>query len=59
VPRRCQPVEKVGVELVATTNRAQNALRAACLVPFGAQLRVKAATKGVFQQPVTFQAVGE
>jgi hypothetical protein len=33
LPRTPQPVEKVGVELVATTNRAQNTPKTAYLVP--------------------------
>jgi hypothetical protein len=33
VLRRVQPVEKVGIELVATTNRAPKAPLSACLVP--------------------------
>jgi hypothetical protein len=49
-------VEKVGFELVATTNRALNGPKAACLVSFGAGPGVRMATKGVFQLPVTFQA---
>jgi hypothetical protein len=52
--RRSQPVEKVSVELVATTNRAPIAPTAACSVPFGARSGVIAGTKGVFQQPGAF-----
>jgi hypothetical protein len=33
LPTRWEPVEKVGVELIATTNRARNAPKPACLVP--------------------------
>jgi len=58
LPRMHQPVEKVGIELIATPNRARNAPKAVCLVPFGARSWVKAATKDVFQQPGTFQALG-
>jgi hypothetical protein len=54
VPSRCQPVEKVGVELVATTNRAPIAPKATCLVPIGVRFEVNAAIKGVFQQPDAF-----
>src|SRR5215207_10846125 len=53
-PGRGQPVEKVGVELVATPNRAPIAPKAACLVPIGVRFEVKAATKVVFQQPGVF-----
>jgi len=55
--RRGQPVEKVGIELIATPNRARNAPKAVCLVPFGARSWVKAATKDVFQQPDVFYEV--
>src|SRR5215217_9224451 len=58
LPRMHQPVEKVGIELIATPNRARNAPKAVCLVPFGARSWVKAATKDVFQQPDTFHALG-
>ena len=54
---RGQPVEKVGVELVATTNRAPIAPKAACLVPIGVRFGVKAATKGVFQHAGVFSEV--
>ena len=50
-------VEKVGIELIATPNRARNAPKAVCLVPFGARSWVKAATKDVFQQPDVFYEV--
>jgi hypothetical protein len=33
VPRRGQAVEKVGIELKATTNKSPNVPKAACLVP--------------------------
>jgi hypothetical protein len=56
--RTPQLVEKVGFELVATTNRVQNAPKAACLVSFGGGSGVRMATKGVFQQPGDFQALG-
>jgi hypothetical protein len=49
-PRIIQHVEKVGFELVATTNRVLNGPKAACLVSFGAGAGVNMATKGVFQQ---------
>ena len=32
-PRISQPVEKVGIELIATANRAPKAPKSACLVP--------------------------
>jgi hypothetical protein len=49
-----QRVEKVGFELVATTNRVLNGPKAACLVSFGGGPGVRMATKGVFQQPDKF-----
>jgi hypothetical protein len=54
---RSQRVEKVGFELVATTNRVLNGPKAACLVSFGAGPGVRMATKGVFQQPGAFSEV--
>src|SRR5215216_7741723 len=55
VRRTPQPVEKVGIELKATTNRAWKAPKPAYLVPNSG---VKAGTKGVFQQADPFHAVG-
>jgi hypothetical protein len=54
VRRTRQRVEKVGFELVATTNRVLNGPKAACLVSFGARPGVRMATKGVFQQADAF-----
>jgi hypothetical protein len=48
---RGQPVEKVGVELVATTNRV---LKPPKNGVFGTRSRVKAAIRGVFQQAEVF-----
>ena len=55
-PRRHEPVEKVGVELIATTNRAQKRPKTGV---FGTRTGAKANTKGVFQQPGSLSAVRE
>jgi hypothetical protein len=57
LPTDRERVEKVGFELVATTNRALNGPEAACLVSFGVGPGVRMATKGVFQQPGSFSEV--
>ena len=48
---RYQPVEKVGMELKATTNRARKAPKTGV---FGIGSGPKASTKGVFQRAVLF-----
>jgi hypothetical protein len=50
-----QPVEKVGVELIATINRASNGTKTGV---FGSRSEAKAIIKGVFQHAVTFYALG-
>jgi hypothetical protein len=48
LPRTLQRVEKVGFELVATTNRVLNGPKAACLVAFGGGPGKRMATKEFF-----------
>ena len=57
LPRTRQLVEKVGFELVATTNRVLNGPKAASLVSFGAGPGVRMATKGVFQHAGVFSEI--
>src|SRR5215210_3995515 len=52
---RSQRVEKVGVELMATRNRARNTPKPACLV---ADLGRKRAPRGVFNTPELSQILG-
>jgi len=54
VPRRGQPVEKVGVELMATKNRARNVPEPVCLVD---DLGRRRAPRGVFQHAEVFSEV--
>jgi hypothetical protein len=49
LPRISQPVEKVGIDPLATTNRARNVPKTGM---FSCPIWSEAGTKGVFQHPV-------
>ena len=56
LPRTPQHVEKVGIELIATTNRAQNAPKVAYLVP---DLGRKRASREFFNTLTPSRHLGE